>query len=50
MTDASFRRQYCISYDDISHLNEEGMKLVLPAFENQIAKAYQQFLNNKESE
>ncbi len=49
MTDAGFRRQYCISYDDISHLNAEGMKLVLPAFENQIAKAYQQFLNNTES-
>ena len=50
MTDANFRRQYCISYDDISHLNAEGMKLVLPAFENQIANAYQQFLNNRESE
>lgn len=50
MTDASFRRQYCISYDDISHLNVEGMKLVLPAFEKQIAENYQQFVNQKESE
>ena len=50
MTDASFRRQYCVSYDDISHLNEEGMKLVLPAFETQIAEFYEQFLNQNESE
>ncbi len=50
MTDAAFRRQYCISYDDISHLNAEGMKLVLPAFEKQIAEHYQQFINQKESE
>lgn len=50
MTDASFRRQYCISYDDISHLNEEGMKLVLPAFERQIAEYYKQILNKRESE
>lgn len=47
MTDANFRRQYCISYDDISHLNEEGMKLVLPAFEKQIGEIYQEFLKNK---
>lgn len=50
MTDAAFRRQYCINYDDISHLNEEGMKLVLPAFETQIAEFYEQFLNQNESE
>ncbi len=50
MTDAGFRRQYCISYDDISHLNEEGMKLVLPAFEKQIAEHYQKFLKQKERE
>lgn len=47
MTDANFRRQYCISYDDVSHLNEEGMKLVLPAFEKQIGEIYQEFLKNK---
>ena len=47
MTDAGFRRQYCISYDDVSHLNEEGMKLVLPAFEKQIGEIYQEFLKNK---
>lgn len=50
MTDATFRRQYCISFDDISHLNKEGMKLVLPAFETQIAEFYEQFLNQNESE
>lgn len=47
MRDAAFRRQYCISHDDISHLNEEGMKLVLPVFEKEIAKYYEEFLENR---
>ena len=36
MTDASFRSNYCIAPNDISHLNADGMKLVLPFFEKAI--------------
>ena len=40
MTDSSFRSKYCMTATDISHLNAEGMKLVLPAFEKAIADFY----------
>lgn len=40
MTDIRFRRQYCLTHSDISHLNLEGMKLVLPVFEAHIAEIY----------
>ena len=40
MTDAAFRAQYCMSVDDRSHLNYEGMKKVLPVFEKRIADIY----------
>ncbi len=40
MNIAPFRSLYCISPGDISHLNKDGMKLVLPNFEQQIAKQY----------
>ena len=40
MTDASFRTKYCMKSSDISHLNADGMKLVLPAFEKAIAEYY----------
>ena len=36
VTNADFRSNYCIASDDISHLNEKGMKLVFPAFEQKI--------------
>ncbi len=42
MTDASFRSKYCMKPSDISHLNADGMKLVLPAFEKAIADFYAQ--------
>lgn len=37
MTNSSFREQYCLNANDISHLNAEGMRLVFPFFENKIA-------------
>ena len=40
MTDASFRAKYCMTAIDISHLNADGMKLVLPYFEKFIADTY----------
>jgi hypothetical protein len=40
MTDASFRAKYCMTAVDISHLNADGMKLVLPYFEKVIADTY----------
>ena len=40
MTDSSFKAKYCMTATDISHLNADGMKLVLPAFEKAIADFY----------
>ena len=40
MTDATFRSKYCMKANDISHLNEAGMKLVFPVFEKAIADFY----------
>ena len=40
MTDAEFRKNYCIGPNDISHLNADGMKLVFPFFEKTIAELY----------
>lgn len=45
MTNADFRGRFCISAGDVSHLNEKGMKLVLPAFEKQIYNIYKEYLN-----
>ena len=36
MTSSTFRATYCIGPNDISHLNADGMKLVLPFFEKAI--------------
>lgn len=36
MTDPLFRAEYCIAENDVSHLNEKGMKKVLPVFEQYI--------------
>ena len=38
MNDSSFRSRYCIKPTDVSHLNADGMKLVLPAFEKFIGE------------
>ncbi len=43
MTDASFRAKYCIKPDDVSHLNAEGMKMVLTYMEQFIAAEYAKF-------
>lgn len=39
MTSSNFRGRFCIKAGDISHLNEKGMKLVLPVFEEKIYEA-----------
>ncbi len=38
MTDADFRAEYCVGPGDVCHLNVEGMKLVMPFFEREIAQ------------
>ena len=38
MYQPSFRSQYCVKPNDVSHLNAAGMKLVLPKFEAFIAE------------
>ena len=48
MTNESFREQYCIAKDDISHLNPEGMKIALAHFEKVIAIYYKDFLSKKQ--
>lgn len=45
MTDPEFREQYCMKPTDISHLNADGMKLVLPKFEELIANFYKEYIN-----
>ncbi|MBR7099457.1 MAG: SGNH/GDSL hydrolase family protein [Clostridia bacterium] len=48
MTNDAFRRQYCMGANDVSHLNKEGMKLVMPRFERYISEYYADFLRNKQ--
>ena len=43
MNDESFRTKYCIKPTDVSHLNAEGMKYVLPFMEQFIATEYAKF-------
>jgi hypothetical protein len=45
MDNPKFRVKYCIKPDDVSHLNDEGMNLVLPKMEKFIAEAYINYLN-----
>ncbi len=45
MTNADFRGRFCVKAGDPSHLNEKGMKLVLPAFEKQIYNLYKEYLS-----
>ena len=42
-----FRRQYCKNENDVSHLNAEGMKLVMPNFDKLIAACYEDFLSRR---
>lgn len=44
MNDAAFRKKYCIAENDVSHLNLEGMKYVLPFMEQFIAAEYAKFM------
>ena len=43
MMNGAFRAKYCASASDGSHLNLEGMKLALPAFEKFIAEQWELF-------
>lgn len=45
MTSSAFRQQYCMGANDVSHLNKEGMKLVMPKFEKLISEYYTEFLS-----
>ena len=47
MNSKTFRAKYCLTEDDKSHLNSEGMKLVFPAFEKFIGEEYAKFLSSK---
>ncbi len=47
MTSADFRAQYCIKPGDVSHLNAEGMKLVMPKFEAVLTEYYKDFITKK---
>ena len=38
MTDAEFRAAYCMKPGDVCHLNADGMKLVMPFFEKELAE------------
>ena len=47
MRDPKFRQKYCMKPTDISHLNLDGMKLVMPNFEKFIASCYADFLGKQ---
>ena len=50
MESADFRAAYCIGAGDISHLNIEGFKYVMPKFEKFIAEEYEKFLAQKQDQ
>lgn len=41
MTDPVFRMNYCRDANDVSHLNDDGMRLVMPFFEKEILRIYE---------
>jgi hypothetical protein len=43
MRNEAFRAKYNIKDSDVSHLNADGMKLVLPYFEKALAELYTKF-------
>lgn len=43
MADGAFRADYCIKSTDVSHLNDAGMKLVMPKYEQFIAEEAAKF-------
>jgi hypothetical protein len=48
MRDEAFRAKYNIKTSDVSHLNVDGMKLVLPYFEKALAELYTKFTTPEE--
>ena len=50
MRDEAFRAKYNIKPSDVSHLNADGMKLVLPYFEKALAELYTDFITPDEPE
>ena len=49
MTNSVFRSRYCIKSTDVSHLNKDGMRLVMPYFEKALAKCYTDFLKKADA-
>ena len=47
MKSTTFRAQYCMNPDDISHLDAAGMKIAMEHFEKILAEYYQDFLDKK---
>ena len=47
MMSSNFRKEYCKNPDDVSHLNAEGMKLVMPNFDKLISACYTDFLSKQ---
>ncbi len=47
MNDAGFRAKYCQKPTDVSHLNIEGHRLVMPKFEKYLAEQYEAHLAGK---
>lgn len=47
MRNPDFRKTFCIKESDVSHLNDFGMKLVMPRFEKILAEYYTDFLNKQ---
>ena len=45
MTSSNYRGRFCLTAGDVSHLNEKGMKRVLPVFEKKIYDYYNAHLN-----
>ena len=43
MADAKFRKEYCQTASDVSHLNANGMYMVAPKFDKWLAEAYAKF-------
>ena len=43
MGDAATRQKYCLTASDVSHLNADGMYMVLPIFEKWVAEQYAKY-------
>ena len=47
MSSQEFRSKYCVKENDVSHLNAEGMKIVMSHFEKVLIEYYNDFLNKR---